>query len=116
MEGLSRVVPRRRYTKGPRPKVTGQEAKGAKDLEDDPDSQWVFPPNDPTDWEKKKILAACVEIGIHASFSNHIYCFGGRAFKQLKGGPIGSRLTMAVARIVMMVFGDRLRQAMATAG
>ena len=37
-------------------------------------------------------------------FTNHIYIFGGKWFRQAKGGPIGLRGTCAVARVVMNVW------------
>ena len=104
IEGLDKITPRRRYTRGPKPQISGKESRSGRGFEDDPESQWKFPAKEPSEWEQKKLLAASVEIGILASFTNHIYCFGGRAFRQIRGGPIGSRLTMAVARIIMMVF------------
>merc|ERR1712096_440423 len=46
MSGLRRVLPVRRYRKGTKPGVTGPVAVGPSV---DDDSQWIFPPVEPTD-------------------------------------------------------------------
>ena len=40
-------------------------------------------------------------------FETHLYSFGGKFYKQRKGGPIGLRGTCAIARLVMCIF-DKL--------
>ena len=50
---------------------------------------------------KKKLLALAMEYAVYFFFKNFTYTFGGEVFVQLDGGPIGARLTMAVARLVM---------------
>ena len=79
IEGLHRVCPRRKYNKGPKPTIHGKEAKGGKS--DEGDSKWEFEGNEPNEWEKKKLVASAIQIGIIASFKHHVYCFGGRAFR-----------------------------------
>ena len=49
----------------------------------------------------KKILGAALEIAVRFFFSNFTYSFGGKTYIQCYGGPIGARLTMCVARIVL---------------
>ena len=115
MEGLSRVCPVRRHSKGPKPTMHGAEAKG-KNNKESTDSQWEFRDHEASPWEQKKLIAASIEISIIASFKNHVYCFGSKAYKQVKGGPIGSKLTMAVARIIMMIFGRLFRDHLTETG
>ena len=50
---LDRLVPRRRFHHGSEPGITGKEPLG---IEADDDVRWIFPPFDPTEKEKKKIL------------------------------------------------------------
>ena len=56
-----------------------------------------------------------MEVAIRNIFANHVYKFGGRFYRQVKGGPIGLRLTGTVARLVMdkwaRVFLQRLQKA-----
>ena len=96
--GLTRIVPRRRYRKGTKPGLTGSGPKGK--VSDD-ELVWVFPNTEPTELEKRKLIACCVEIGIRAVFTSHLYEFDGKVYLQKDGGPIGVRLAGTVARAVM---------------
>ena len=109
LEGLNKACPSRRFNRGPRPTIHGKEAKGGKQSGGGAESKWEFQNHELNDWEMKKLIAASIEIGIIASFKNHIYCFGGKGYRQKKGGPIGSRLTMAVARVVMLIFWENIK-------
>ena len=97
--GLEKIVPRRRHHKGAEPRIPGREA-----LSGDPEKdeiRWEFPKREATEKEKINLMAACLEIGVRTCFENHVYQFGGRNYLQKSGGPIGMRVTMAAARIVM---------------
>ena len=48
-------------------------------------------------------------------FQHHVYSFGGVNFCQSDSGPIGLRITMAVARLVMGEWGEKMRQTMTDA-
>ena len=69
-----------------------------------------------TEGEKRAIIGAKLEICIAVSFNLQIYTFGGLCYRQMGGGPIGSRLTMAVNKIVMLVWGKKIREALEQAG
>ena len=56
---------------------------------------------------KSKLMGLAMELAVNFFFKNFCYTFGGKKFIQLKGGPIGARLTMAVARIVMQAWKDK---------
>ena len=107
--GIQRLIPRRRYTKGTRPGVTGKEPL-SKEVEDE--VRWVFPQTEPTALEKRKLLAASLEIGVRKAFSLHLYQFGGKYYHQKDGGPIGMRLAGSVARVVMGEWGLRMQKIM----
>ena len=96
--GIERVVPIRRHKKGSKPGVTGC---GPMSKHKNDEELWLFPNMEPTELEKRRLLACCTEIGIRKAFSSHLYKFAGRTFLQLDGGPIGVRLAGAVARVVM---------------
>ena len=49
-------------------------------------------------------------------FTHHVYCFGGENYLQSDSGPIGLRITMAVARLVMSEWGERMRDILTDAG
>ena len=109
MEGLHKVCPKRKKTKGRKPSVSGKEQAKSKSTEEE-DSLWSSPTREPTTLEKRKLLACMLEIGIVASFGLHIYSFAGKIYQQKVGGPIGSRLTMAVSQVVMALLGAKLKK------
>ena len=47
------------------------------------------------------------EIGTRVLFENFVYSFGGEAYHQQGGGPIGARVTMCAAKLVMQHWADR---------
>ena len=66
--------------------------------------QWKFPKVKLTELEKKDLLATVTMMATRVMFKNHLYTFGGRTFRQKKGGPIGLRGTCAIARLVMQIW------------
>ena len=68
---------------------------------DDPKSNWEWPnlPLEPSD--VKKLMGRALEISVKFFFSHFTYTFGGELYIQMFGGPIGARLTMCLARIVL---------------
>ena len=50
---------------------------------------------------KSKLMGLAMECAVIFFFENFSYTFGGKVFLQDGGGPIGARLTMAIARLVM---------------
>ena len=100
---IGRTLPWRKKEGGTKPCMTG--SMGTK-LEDDPEGQWVFPTRELTESEKREIVARCVEIATRVVFENFCYKFGGETFKQMEGGPIGARVTMAAARLVMQDWAE----------
>ena len=100
---LEKALPWRRYNRGTTPGITGKEPLGKHSNDE---IRWVFPERDLTEKEKKDLLAVALEIGVRTSFENHLYQFGGTVYHQTSGGPIGLRVTMAAARIVMGEWGE----------
>ena len=88
--GVRHLIPGRRYSRGPKPGVTGTGPLG-KD-EDDED-MWVFPTVDPNNGDLKLLLTACVGVALEATFRLHTYRFGDSIWEQVSGGPIGLTLT-----------------------
>ena len=52
------------------------------------------------------LMGLAMEIGVVFFFNNFTYTFANEVFLQMFGGPIGARLTMAVARLVMQTWKD----------
>ena len=106
------LLPSRRYKHGP---VPGLSSADVRSRNIDSDSQWVFPEITPSKYEVRCLIALALAIGIRTSFGLAVYTFGGEIFHQVKGGPIGSRLTMVAARLLMIWWdskvADKLSQA-----
>merc|ERR1712082_56584 len=78
--------------------------------EENSETQWIFPDRSPTPSEERKLLNAALAIAIRFIFSSHMYTFGGKVYIQSDGGPIGLRLTCALAKLRMAVFARMLKQ------
>ena len=113
-EGLGRLIPWRKYKYGKEPGLQSATARGKEVKEEE--EQFVFPDVEPTKWETNVMISLALEVGIKASFKLHTYTFGGKIYMQLKGGPIGARLTVAVSRVVMELWRRRVRLSLTEAG
>ena len=94
--GLQRIVTVRKFTRGKALGITSAEAKHAE-VERASD-KWVFLDLEPNELEKRRLMAAVLEIGVRAAWDNSVYQFGGKHLQQ-KGGPTGARVTMAASRL-----------------
>ena len=66
------------------------------------DSKWrKTDPSTLTAEQERFLFSKMIEVAVLTVFRNHMYQFGGLSYRQLKGAPIGLRLTSIVARIVM---------------
>ena len=54
--------------------------------------------------DEKKIFAAVMEVMINVAMATHVYSFGGKVFLQADGGPIGLKLTAALAALIMKLW------------
>ena len=110
--GLSEVVPKRKYKRGTRPGITTKETAGKKKEgeEEEKLTKWIFDRVDFTEEEKRKLLGKVIEVAVRTTFRNHVYQFEGQMRVQAEGGPIGLRLTGAVARTVMDYWAKKFRE------
>ena len=99
----------RRGSRGVRPGVRGEGPMGRVPGDQE---QWRFPKVVLSEGEKKDLIATVVRIATEFMFRNHIYSFGGKMYKQSKGGPIGLRGTCAIARLVMCMWNSKWIQKM----
>ena len=95
------VLPYRRKNTGTEPGMFGKNVNSKNESDVDMDSQWVFPKREPTEHQKRLIVARVGEIGLRVVFEHFSYKFAGQSYQQAEGGPIGARATMAAARLVM---------------
>ena len=98
---LRRIIPWRRSNRGTRP---GMRGVGPRGKERGDQEQWEFPPVILEEWEKEQLIIEVIRIAVKTMFEKHYYTFGGKIFRQKKGGPIGPRGTCAIARAIMQIF------------
>ena len=56
------------------------------------------------------------QIGVRAVWKNFCYSFVGKTYQQQSGGPLGTRITMAVSRLVMNNWGKQYRSTLTQCG
>ena len=104
---IERLLPWRKSTRGTAPGMKNLEITRK---EKNTTTTWIFPSRTPTEAEKRIMLGRMAEIGVRIIFSNFCYTFGGKNYIQMAGGPIGARVTMAAARLVMQNWSEQYRQ------
>ena len=73
-------------------------------------STWIWPLREPTNGELRELMATFLEIAVKFFFDHFVYKFGGQDILQCFGGPIGARLTMCIARLVMQEWWDNFEE------
>ena len=112
LEGLEHLLPKKRPGKrGVEPGMSSVECM-RRYLEDEFEtngkkykSSWIWP-REPTDEETHLLMAAMLEIAVYFFFENFVYTFGGENMLQSSGGPIGARITMCIAKLVMQCWWE----------
>ena len=99
--GIARWCPKRRFTKGRRP--------GMKDATDR-NRRWIGGEIPVSAHDKKYLIAVMIAEIVKLCFQCHIYEYGGEWYIQYEGGPIGLRLSGAVANIVMMIWDSKVTE------
>ena len=94
----------KRKVGGVKPGITSADVNSKKG---NINKQWYFPRDKATDEQIRDIMSRCAEIAVRTIFENFTYNFGGVKYLQSKGGPIGARITMACARLVMQDWGEK---------
>jgi vacuolar-type H+-ATPase subunit H len=113
IRGLWSVLPWRRKVGGTAPGIKSKEINSKKG---NVEADWCFPRKEPTKDQIREIQARCAEIATRFIFENFCYKFAGEIYQQSAGGPIGARVTMAAARIVMSDWGEGWRRILERAG
>ena len=80
------------------------------------EDDWIYPPMKPTEKQRRQIIGRVAEIGTRLIFDNFVYKFGGEAYHQQGGGPIGARITMCAAKMVMQNWSEKYRRILIRAG
>ena len=105
-QGLGEVVGKRRRRGRPilitTKWVTGERGGQVENPFQDPERS-------PTRGEKRQMLALLLELMIVRVMGNHAYSFNGTNKLQLEGGPIGLKLSGALAKVVMLSWSRRFK-------
>ena len=113
LEEIEHLLPYRITKPGVKP---GMKCKWVKSKEILEDADWVYPVTRPTERQERLIIGRVAEIGTRVLFANFVYRFWGEAYHQQSGGPIGARITMCAAKMVMQHWADRYRGILIRAG
>ena len=113
MKPLWNVLPWRRKVGGT---ATGMTGKAINSVEDDPEYQWIYPRARPTELQLRQIISRCCEIAVRVLFEHFTKKFGTTWYQQASGGPIGARVTMVVARLVMSDCGCKYKKILVDSG
>ena len=102
-EEIKHLLPKRR-----RGREAGMDSEECIEryLLNNENSNWEWPQIEINKRIIKKLMGAALEVAVRFFFCNFTYTFGGKLFKQMCGGPIGARLTMCVARLVLQQWRD----------
>jgi hypothetical protein len=71
------------------------------------DSQFGEVKEKPSEKQVKTLLGIAVAVAVEECMSNHFYTIGGKTYRQVKGGSIGSSLTGETSRTVMLLWDKR---------
>ena len=77
-------------------------AEVVRENEKEEDKLFFPPERAATQEEEREMLALSLEIAVKVAMGNHLYSFNGSVRLQLDGGPIGSRLSGALAKVYML--------------
>ena len=109
-EDIPDVMPTRKKTGGMQPGITTAEVRRPFSDDKNAKSRFKYGSREPTEQEKRRLLAECVRVVVVTMMENHAYSFKGEAHLQEEGGSIGERFTQALARLVMLDWDQRFLQ------
>ena len=111
---LNKIIPVRKFNKGSMPGMSGDEAiRGYIPKEEE---RFIHPMREPTETEKMNLYATALECAVRFVFTHNLYRWSNRTYQQSDSGPIGLRMTMCVARLVMGEWADKLRELLDNSG
>ena len=73
-----------------------QDKKGNKKWD------WTGKRREPSNLQKRRMVARTIEIAVSTILSNHLYQMDGKVFRQQAGGPIGLEITGVLSRLVVV--------------
>ena len=101
IEEIEHLLPKRRERRRGREAGMGSEECDQRHLENSEKSNWRWPERTYGEREIRELMGGALEVAIRFFFQHFTYTFGGLLYIQNFGGPIGARLTMCVAGLVL---------------
>ena len=80
------------------------------------EEKFIHPNREPTETEKINLYATALECSVRFVFTHNLYRWANKTYQQSDSGPIGLRVTMCVARLVMGEWADKLRELLDKSG
>ena len=106
--GLADFCPKRKATRGRRPKITGVGTLNEKEKRYAP---YTMPDTSTfTNEIKRRMISTALSVALTFVMKNHVYNFNNELRKQREGGAIGLELTGLLARIFMIWWDRRFLQ------
>ena len=112
--GLEEVVPRRKHPKAKTVLITTDEVFNRK-KDGSTASKFLKAVRDPTEEEVRVLFSLALEEAIKVCMSSHTYSLGEQCKVQEEGGPIGLKLSGAIAKMFMVWWCREFKQAMVVA-
>ena len=114
--GLGEVTHRRKKGEGgPGRKIGITTAEVTQETVKEENKLFFPPERSPTQEEERERVALALEIAIKVAMGNHMYSFNGSVRLQLQGGPIGNRLSGALAKVYMLWWCRAFQRALSAA-
>jgi hypothetical protein len=113
LDELEHLLPKRVTKPGAMPGMKSKWVNHKEILDDD---YWIYPQGKPTEMQERQIIGRVAEIGTRVVFENFVYRFGGEAYHQQHGGPIGAWITMCAAKMVMQNWAEKYHGILIRAG
>ena len=113
LEPIRNLLPVRVTKPGTKPTMKSKWVNSKEILAD---NDWIYPQVQPTERQRRQVIGMVAEIGTRVVFENFCYQFGGESFHQQGGGPIGARVTMCAAKMVMQNWSRKYMKILLKAG
>ena len=113
--GIEHLLPERKFSRGPKPGITSDNAlSGDRKYED----KWVqrVGVKSLDDKTKAKIMGCCLEVAIKIVFTKHCYKFGDHHYLQEGGGPTGLSSTGSSADVRVTVWATEVLKILTDSG
>ncbi|PFX12116.1 hypothetical protein AWC38_SpisGene23975 [Stylophora pistillata] len=101
---ITNVCPTRKTNRGRPPTIT---ASGSEEQKEKRFKSWNPPVTQPDERAKRIMLKEALRVVLTVIMKNHVFTFDNEIRKQIRGGPIGLKLTGVLAQIFMIWWDEK---------